>query len=205
MYWRSRHWTQISSGSDSDIKWLDECFVGEMHFEDDVPRFLKMVSEEEESLSSSSDRSTNKDKVHLSVDFGKTIDSHGTNFFIPNTIERLQNGYLGTALQARDGKTENEEPENSAFSLHPAPDVSPSHYTKAAQSLQGKARASERCQTLHRPSSTYSFDRGMTAVHFQIGDGLGPDGPSGTSNLPQLKGDGPNSPVGHFLDSDAHL
>ncbi|GAB4834749.1 hypothetical protein Ancab_033014 [Ancistrocladus abbreviatus] len=31
---------------DFDIKWLEESFIGEMHSEDDVPRFIKMINEE---------------------------------------------------------------------------------------------------------------------------------------------------------------
>ncbi|GAB4837488.1 hypothetical protein Ancab_002349 [Ancistrocladus abbreviatus] len=90
-------------------------------------------------------RQTNKDKVHLFVDFGKTTDYHGTNSFIPDTVDRSQNGYLGTALQARDGKAKNEKPGILAFCLHPALDVSPSLNTKAAQPLHSKAGAFKKC------------------------------------------------------------
>ncbi|GAB4836879.1 hypothetical protein Ancab_001790, partial [Ancistrocladus abbreviatus] len=31
---------------DSDIKWLEKCFVGEMHYEDNVPGFIKMINKE---------------------------------------------------------------------------------------------------------------------------------------------------------------
>ncbi|GAB4830791.1 hypothetical protein Ancab_004822 [Ancistrocladus abbreviatus] len=158
--------------------------------------YLKEVSEEVKSVSSFFGHNTNKDKVHLFDDSDRTTDCHGTNSFIPDSVDRSHNGSLGTAPQDRDRKAEDEKPENSAFSLHRALDVLPSPNTMAAQPLEGKAGASKRRQILSWPSLTHSSDRGMMAEHFQIRDGLGPYGPSGASDLPPLKEDGPNSPIG---------
>ncbi|GAB4831967.1 hypothetical protein Ancab_005984 [Ancistrocladus abbreviatus] len=95
-----------------------------------------------------------------------------------------------------EGKVENEKPRTSAFSLCPAQPVSPTPNTKVAHTSHGKAGALRKCQTLHGSSSPFLTDRGTT--YFQSGEELGPDGPSGLVDLPQPKGDGPNSFVGHF-------
>ncbi|GAB4846403.1 hypothetical protein Ancab_025408 [Ancistrocladus abbreviatus] len=163
--------------------YTDEPIFGYIHVKADDDLFLFQVSEEVDSLLSSSYHTTNKDKVHLSADFGNTTVCHRTNSFIPYTINRSQNGYLHTALQATDGKAENEKPGTSAFSLHQVLVVSPSPNTKVAHPSHGKVGASRKCQTLHGSSSSYSSDRGTTVTCFQFGDKLGPDGPSGPPDL----------------------
>ncbi|GAB4851996.1 hypothetical protein Ancab_016187 [Ancistrocladus abbreviatus] len=178
---------------------FEEPIFGYVHVKDDDDLFLIQVSEEVDSLSSSSGRTTNKDKVHLSIDSGNTIVRPWTNSFIPDTINKSQNGYLHTALQATDGKAENEKPRTSAFSPCLVLAVSPTPNTKAAHPSRGKAGASRKCQTLHGSSLSYSFDRGIKAAHFQFRDELGTDGPSRSADLPQPKGYGPNSIVGHYL------
>ncbi|GAB4840366.1 hypothetical protein Ancab_021132 [Ancistrocladus abbreviatus] len=216
---------------ESDIQWLEKCFVGELYSEDDVPRFLKLgiliqlddntrsqgsfeiarmlistplpepifgcvhikadddlfliqISEEVDYLSSSSGRTTNNYKVHLSVDSGNTVVHPWTNSFIPDTNCRSQKGYLHSELQATYGKAENEKPGTSACSLCLVPAVSPTPNTKAAYPAHNKVEVPGKCQTLHGSSSPYSFDKGTSAARFQFGDELGPDGPSGSIDLP---------------------
>ncbi|GAB4846452.1 hypothetical protein Ancab_025457 [Ancistrocladus abbreviatus] len=184
-HWNSRHWTQTSKP-----------IFGCVHVKANDDLFLIQVSEEVDCLSSSSGRTTNKDKLHLSGDSGNTTVRPWTNVFILDTISRSQKGYPRTNLQAMERKVENEKPGTSAFSICPAPPVSPTPNTKVAHASHGKAGALRKCQTLHGLSLPFSTDRGMTC--FQSGEERGPDGPSGSANLPQPKGDRPNSFVGHF-------
>ncbi|GAB4842443.1 hypothetical protein Ancab_012415 [Ancistrocladus abbreviatus] len=103
------------------------------------------VMEEVDCVSSSSGRTTNKDKLHLSGDSGNTIVRPWNNVFIPDTISRLQKGYPCSDLQAMEGKAESEKPRTSAFSLCPALPVSSTPNTKATHTSHGKAGALRKC------------------------------------------------------------
>ncbi|GAB4844157.1 hypothetical protein Ancab_037481, partial [Ancistrocladus abbreviatus] len=60
--------------------------------------------EETRSPLSFSDRTVDKDKLHLLDDFGRTIDCHGMNSFIPGSVDRSQNGSLDIVPKVKDGK-----------------------------------------------------------------------------------------------------
>ncbi|GAB4826507.1 hypothetical protein Ancab_033403 [Ancistrocladus abbreviatus] len=155
-----------------------------MHFEDDVPRFMKMINEE------------GRLKCLARLIGGRITDCHGTNFFIPDSVDKSQNGSLNIAPKVRDGKAEDEKFENSIFSLQQAPDIFLLPNTMAAQPLEGKAGSRNGCPILSKSSLSNISDRGMTVERLQNRDGLGLHGPSGILEFPCDKGDRPNSLLG---------
>ncbi|GAB4853986.1 hypothetical protein Ancab_039251 [Ancistrocladus abbreviatus] len=206
--WRNRGSNAMEiKALDSDIKWLEECFAGEMHFEDDVPRFIKMINEERRFKCLA--RPIGYRSVLISPSFTLKVGEalkvgqgwlhRWCSFIRPWKRTEVNDDLFLIKI------TEEIESPLSFFGyninkdkLHLSDDSSRTTDCHGTNSfiLDSVDRARKRCQILSGPSLSYISDRGTTKEQFQNRDGLGPYGPSGISEFPPLKGDGSNSFVG---------